>query len=103
MGSTVDAYERLAAEIARAAIAAISDHAALVGDGTAVAYNNGYKHAAEKFGAELTTLRTQLAASRALNARASEELRMISMKDSWALYDVGLRGELRAALKGTQP
>lgn len=32
---------------------------------------------------------------KALIARASEELRMIEMKDSAALYDIGLRGELR--------
>ena len=59
---------------ARAAIAAMPDRAALVGDGTAVAYSNGYQHAAEKFGAELTTLRTQLAASQADVARLSQPI-----------------------------
>lgn len=40
----------------------------------------------------------------ALVARASEELRLIEMKDCGAIYDVGLRSELRrAALQEKQP
>ena len=87
---------RLFEHLARAAIAAMPDRTALVGNGTAVAYNNGYKHAAEKFGAEITTfrllndlleqfrksdleelatLRTQLVASQADVARLREALR----------------------------
>jgi hypothetical protein len=70
---------------AAAAIATLLDHAALAGDGAAGAYNNGYKHAAEKFGAEITTLRTQLAAHREAAVRDMRERAAKEAEDFWGV------------------
>lgn len=71
----------------------MTDHNFYLHDSVHILRSNGtaeHADACEWAAKEIERLRT-------LIMRASEELRMIEMKDSAALYDIGLRGELRQA------